>query len=830
MGNRENEKGKKVYSIQTLKVRGAIVCLLACAAAFAANPKKVLVFSLCEGFNHRDAIETGKKAIAEEATKMNYTADFSLDYEVLKLDNLKKYDTLVLNNTTQLKGKAHPFMEQALVDYVKQGGGLCVIHAALDNFYDAPACAYMCGGQFDGHPWVGNGTWKFHVEDTTSPLTSMFKLDATGGFFASDEIYQQKSPFYDRSKLHVLISLDMSDPNTKGRPGQKRADHDNAVAWVRSFGQGRVFYSSFAHDGRAWRDARRQHLFAGLAYCLGDLKTNDQPQEVAWEQLTPMQRTERAAELAIRGDAKSLAAHVDEANADVARAVAQALGRVGGAEALARLSQLVAQPSADVFLADARQTAFGAALAATAAKDRPLAATYAKTAFGLPGASDHLRAVAAKVLVAANPDFFPTALADRSKYVRQAAVDGAGSVPAAMLAKALTDAKCPCCKIVLLNRIATNKATAALPAVLACLKDENEDVAAAAVNTITCLGSADGVEAVLAARARGGKVQAAADDALAEMGNIGEKVFELAAKDTSVLSVAAKRAEVKLANRWTPFITSADAKTRKTAWRAFGKMSSPETLTLALGWFAQVKAEEKDAATSVMWHMLRAVDGAKRETLLVDLWKKSAAGAAREATAELLYRVKSVDAFDLWEKMAACPTYGAAAKKEYVTLAERFLSENANGGAKLDKANWKGASSRDNGNAAKAFDGNAESRWTTGMESKGVWYTLDLGGNFFVESVTLDTTKSPKDTPAGCDVFVSMDGQNWRGPVATCGDKSTLTTTFTLRTAARHLKFVALASRPHLHWSIHEITVKATTDKALLEKIRTTAEKFRAAK
>ena len=826
MGNRKNEKGKKVYSIHTLKVRSAVVCLLACAAAFAANPKKVLVFSLCESFNHRDSIETGKKAIAEEAARMNYTADFSLDYEALKLENLKKYDTLVLNNTTHLKGKAHPFMEQALVDYVKQGGGLCVIHAALDNFYDAPACAYMCGGQFDGHPWGGNGTWKFHVEDTTSPLTTMFKLDATGGFFASDEIYQQKSPFYDRSQLHVLISLDMSDATTNGRPGQKRADRDNAVAWVRAFGQGRVFYTSFAHDGRAWRDARRQHLFAGLAYCLGDLKTDDQPKPVAWELLTPMQRTARVYECAIRKDAKCIAAHIDDANSEVARAATLALGRVGGAEALARLAQSVEKPGADALLADARQTAFGAAIAETALKDMPLAARYAKTAFGMPAATDNLRAVAAKVLVAYKPDFFPTAVADRSKLVVQAALDGAANVPAATLAKVLAEAKCPCLKVALMKRIATNRAAAAIPTVAACIQDENEGVAATAVETLAAVGSADGVAAILGARARGGRVQGAADEALAEMGGIGAKVFELAQKDPSVLAVAAKRAELKLVGLWSPFFASSDEKTRKAAWRAFGKMTSPEVLDQTVAWFAAIQDAEKSPASTALWHVLKDVDAAKRDAQLLGLWKKGSP-AAREAAADLIFRSKSLEAFDFWTKVAEDPAVAKAAKLEYVKRAEAFLNDAANGNAKLDRGSWKGSSSRDNGNAAKAFDGNAESRWTSGMNSKDVWYALDLGANFFVEEVTLDTTKSPKDTPAGCDVFASFDGASWK-KVATCDDKSTLKTTFKIAASARHLKFVALNNRPNLYWSIHEIDVKAATDKALVEKIRATAAKYRA--
>jgi len=812
-----------------MKVRGAVICLLACAAAFAADPKKVLVFSLCEGFNHRDGIKCGNEAIQAEAAKRNYQADFSVDYNALKPENLKKYDVLVLNNTTMLnKSKKQTFLEQSLVDFVTNGGGLCLIHAALDNFYNDPKCAEMGGGQFDGHPWTANGNWRFKVEDRNSPINASFKTDANGSFTSSDEIYQQKSPYYDRSKLHILVSLDMSDPTTNNRNGKKRGDNDYAVSWVRSFGKGRVFYTSFSHDGRTWRDPqRREHIFAGLAYCLGDLKVDDAPAPVAWEQLNPMQRISRLSEYAMQNDAKSIAAHVDDANSEIARAATFALGRVGGAEALARLAQLVEKPGADSLLADARQTAFGAALAATALKDMPVAATYAKTAFGMPAATDNLRAVAAKVLVAYQPDFFPTAIADRSKLVVQSALDGAGSVPAATLAKVLAEVKCPCLKVALLKRIAANRAAAAIPAVAECIKAEDENVAATAVQTLAAVGSDNGVEAILAARARGGRVQGAADEALAEMGNIGAKVFELAAKDSSVLAVAAKRAEVKLVDRWAPFLASSDAKTRKAAWRAFGKMTSLEVLAPTLKWFAAVKDEEKDQASTALWHILKDLESAKRDATLLDLWKQGSP-AARAAAADLIFRSQSLDAFGFWEKLAADGQYGKAAKAEYVKRADSFLEEAKGGSTQLDRGKWKGASSRDGGNAAKAFDGKKDTRWTSGMDAKGVWYTLDLGANFFVDEVTLDTTDSPKDTPAGCEVFASFDGNTWKGPVATCDDKTELKTTFKLGTAARQLKFAALASRPHLHWSIHEIEVKAATDKALIEKVRATAAKFRA--
>lgn len=243
-----------------------------------AKARKVLVFSKCEGFVHGDGIVYGIKALELAAKTGAFEADFTTDYAALNdKANLSKYDAVVLNNTTRLKTKENAAFVPNLIEFVKSGRGLCVIHAGADNFYDAPEAAEMVGGQFDGHPWGGGGTWAFKLDEPGHPLNQAF---GGQGFKAGDEIYQQKSPFYDRSKLRVLVSLDLSDEATAKAniEKQKRADKDYAVSWIRPYGAGRVFYTSFAHDKRTYLDkARLTHILDGLQYTLGDLKVDDKP-------------------------------------------------------------------------------------------------------------------------------------------------------------------------------------------------------------------------------------------------------------------------------------------------------------------------------------------------------------------------------------------------------------------------------------------------------------------------------------------------------------------------------------------------------------------------
>jgi type 1 glutamine amidotransferase len=54
---------------------------------------------------------------------------------------------------------------------------------------------------------------------------------------------------------------------------QKRQDKDYAVSWVRTYGKGRVFYTTLGHDATTyWNMVFLQHLLAGIQYAIGDLQ------------------------------------------------------------------------------------------------------------------------------------------------------------------------------------------------------------------------------------------------------------------------------------------------------------------------------------------------------------------------------------------------------------------------------------------------------------------------------------------------------------------------------------------------------------------------------
>lgn len=236
-----------------------------------ATPKKILVFWRCEGFAHAKGIEYGN-AMYEIATEKGFfKADLSNNYADLSAENLAKYDILVLNNTTGLKFKEYN-LEKVLTEFVRGGKGYVVLHGGADNFKGSdPLCA-MTGTLFSGHPWGSGGTWQFKVDDPKSPLTAPFGKEP---FKLSDEIYQGSKQFCDRSKMNVLVSLDFSDPTTANSNADKQNNketNDYPVSWTRTEGKGRVFYTSFAHDQRAYLDSKRlAHILLATQWAAGEV-------------------------------------------------------------------------------------------------------------------------------------------------------------------------------------------------------------------------------------------------------------------------------------------------------------------------------------------------------------------------------------------------------------------------------------------------------------------------------------------------------------------------------------------------------------------------------
>lgn len=243
--------------------------------------RRIALFNNALGYRHTGALEAGPVAFGKAAAKIGYTLDVVSDLQKLgDAAFLAAYDAVILNSTTGLEEAKIPGLEKALTGCIAGGRGLVLLHAAVDAFYNSPGVQKMNGALFFGHPWSAPGTWSFVNEADENPINAPFR-DKPVLLKYSDEIYQLSTPPFDRAACDVLLAVDMSDTLTAAATDRWRshvygkdkwrADRDHVVSFTKAYGKGRVFYTSFGHDGRAFCDERFAHMMLGLQWAVGDL-------------------------------------------------------------------------------------------------------------------------------------------------------------------------------------------------------------------------------------------------------------------------------------------------------------------------------------------------------------------------------------------------------------------------------------------------------------------------------------------------------------------------------------------------------------------------------
>ena len=177
--------------------------------------------------------------------------------------NLDYYDA-VLFYTNGETGMS-PQQKQDLLDFIaRDGKGFIGVHTATATGYSWPAYGEMIGAYFDNHPWmIANA--KIIVERPGFPAMKAFRT----GMSVRDEHYVMTATPYARDKLDVLARLDPSSLDM-ANPNLHRTDKDFPIAWIKSYGKGRVFYSGLGHTDASWDDPRVRTMYLeGIKWALG---------------------------------------------------------------------------------------------------------------------------------------------------------------------------------------------------------------------------------------------------------------------------------------------------------------------------------------------------------------------------------------------------------------------------------------------------------------------------------------------------------------------------------------------------------------------------------
>lgn len=117
------------------------------------------------------------------------------------------------------------------------------------------------------------------------------------------------------------------------------------------------------------------------------------------------------------------------------------------------------------------------------------------------------------------------------------------------------------------------------------------------------------------------------------------------------------------------------------------------------------------------------------------------------------------------------------------------------------RTGWIASASLNNSNAGNALDNNINTRWATNSsQENGQWFTVDFGQLYSFNTLILDVGSSKNDHPAGYEIYVSDDGDNWS--FITSGTTSNGIITFAEQNK-RYVKIVQTGTKSN-YWSIHE--------------------------
>lgn len=283
-----------------MKLTFALFLSAVAAGNLHAAPKSLLVVTTTTGFRH-SSIPNLEKVIAQlgqdgggftvdyvrqppgqpanpgrnakEEEKIAYQKEMEKWEEALKTalqklspESLKKYDGVVFASTTGDLPIPDP---QGLLDWIREGHAFIGIHAASDTWHNWPGYLEMLGGEFKGHgPQVGVECLNRNPQHPANA-----HLGATWTI-TQEEIYEFKN--YDPTKVEDLLILDR-------HPQDHSAGHF-PVTWCKTYGAGRVFYTSLGHrediidadpdlkdrkNSMEISKAYQAHVLGGIRWALG---------------------------------------------------------------------------------------------------------------------------------------------------------------------------------------------------------------------------------------------------------------------------------------------------------------------------------------------------------------------------------------------------------------------------------------------------------------------------------------------------------------------------------------------------------------------------------
>jgi len=221
------------------------------AIQFPADKPAVLVFTKTTGFRHTESIDASIPLIRQLGEKHQLFIYETADGGVFNPEQLKQFKLVIFDNST---GRVlNDDQQSALEKYVEDGGSLMGIHGAGDDshrwdWYEKN----LLGAKFSHHPL--NPQFQQADVRLSENVDSLFSQNLAKQWSNTDEWYVFFNAPQDVNVLYTINGdniipngnmLWMTDKNFGMGP-------NHPVAWYRTVGKGKSFYTSMGHSAAVW--------------------------------------------------------------------------------------------------------------------------------------------------------------------------------------------------------------------------------------------------------------------------------------------------------------------------------------------------------------------------------------------------------------------------------------------------------------------------------------------------------------------------------------------------------------------------------------------------
>ncbi len=230
---------------------------------------RVLVFSKTSWYRHPE-IPAVNEWLVELGKEHDFAVDVTEDANAITAENLARYQSVVLNSTTDIGKSLDDAQKAAFIAWFRSGGSIVGLHAAAVHHGTWPWFETLLGTDFSA--------------DSKRSLARVFVSPAgevhpaTAGLGTVVWLEEEWNSFTKSVRglpgVSVLLSLDETTydpvrPYFKAR-NQKPMGDDHPIAWIREFEGGRLFYTGIGHDTRILRsEFGTRHVLEALRWAAG---------------------------------------------------------------------------------------------------------------------------------------------------------------------------------------------------------------------------------------------------------------------------------------------------------------------------------------------------------------------------------------------------------------------------------------------------------------------------------------------------------------------------------------------------------------------------------